>query len=207
MNELRIIATKGGESANLAFSRWMREKAKLEITDVSFVPFGDITKIVGEGDKMVVSVLLRMNGDITGNAVFVFSEDSARYLMEQVSRKKIPHPLTPFTEGGLGGVELDAVNRSILEETGNIVGTAFLNSLVSHLDITVSTSAPVFIYDYAEAILEMAVMEYAPLADHALLFATKFYEANTKIDGYFFILPSPESLNKLLERIEGREAI
>ena len=39
MNELRIIAAKGAENANLAFSRWLKEKARLEITDVSFVPF------------------------------------------------------------------------------------------------------------------------------------------------------------------------
>lgn len=194
MNELRIIAAKGAENANLAFSRWLKEKARLEITDVSFVPFGDIVKNVGDSDRMVASILMRMMGDVAGNLVFVFSEDSAKYLIEKISKKKVSK---------LG--ELNTMNRSILEETGNIVGTAFLNSLVAYLNISVSTSAPVFIYDYAAAILEMAVIEYAALSDYALLFKTKFYEANTKIDGYFFILPSPESLYDLLERIEGRE--
>ncbi|OGW05721.1 MAG: hypothetical protein A2889_07755 [Nitrospinae bacterium RIFCSPLOWO2_01_FULL_39_10] len=195
MNELRIIAAKGAENANLAFSRWLKEKARLEITDVSFVPFEDIVKNVGDADRMVVSVLLRMNGDIEGNAVFVFSEESAAYLIEKVGKKKVSKLS-----------ELSTMNRSILEETGNIVGTAFLNSIVAHLDVSVSTSAPAFIYDYAAAILEMAVMEYAPVSDYALLFKTKFFEANTKIDGYFFILPSPESLSSLLEKIEGRES-
>jgi chemotaxis protein CheC len=194
MNELRIIAAKGAENANLAFSRWLKEKARLEITDVSFVPFGDIVKNVGDSDRMVVSILLRMNGDVKGNAIFVFSEESAVYLIEKVSRNKVSK---------LSG--LNTMNRSILEETGNIVGTAFLNSLVAHMDVSVSTSAPAFIHDYAEAILEMAVMEYAAVSDYALLFKTKFYEANTKIDGYFFILPSPESLSSLLEKIEGNE--
>ncbi len=194
MNELRIIASKGAENANLAFSRWLKEKARLEITDVSFVPFGDIVKNVGDVDKMVVSILLRMNGDIKGNMIFIFSEDSAAYLIEKISKKKVSNLS-----------ELSTMNRSILEETWNIVGTAFLNSLVTYLDILISTSAPAFIYDYAAAILEMAVMEYAPVSDYALLFKTKFYEANTKIDGYFFILPSPESLSSLLEKIEGRE--
>ncbi len=194
MNELRIIAAKGAENANLAFSRWLKEKASLEITDVSFVPCEDIVKNVGDVDKMVVSILLRMNGDIKGNMIFIFSEDSAAYLIEKVGKKKVSKLS-----------ELSTMNRSILEETGNIVGTAFLNSLVTYLDILISTSAPAFIYDYAAAILEMAVMEYAPVSDYALLFKTKFYEANTKIDGYFFILPSPESLSSLLEKIEGRE--
>ncbi len=89
MNELRIVAAKGSENANLAFSRWVREKARLDITDVSFVPFSDIAKIVGEDEKMVVSILLRINGDITGNVIFIFSEDSAASLIEKVSKKNI----------------------------------------------------------------------------------------------------------------------
>jgi chemotaxis protein CheC len=218
MNELRIIATKGGENANLAFSRWLREKAKLEVTDVSLVPFGDIAKIMGEGDRMVVTVLMRMTGKITGNTVLIFSEESARHLIGKMIKKTIIPPNPPLEKGGIkgdltlekGGKEdlgnngFDVMDRSIMEETGNIIVTAFLNSLVAHLDIAISSTPPVFIHDYAGAILEMAVMEYAPVADYALLFNTEFYEVNTKVDGYFFILPSPESLNILLEKIEGR---
>src|SRR3989338_1958153 len=102
---------------------------------------------------MVVSILLRMNGDIQGNAVFVFSEDSAAYLIEKVGKKKVSKLS-----------ELSTMNRSILEETGNIVGTAFLNSIVAHLDVSVSTTAPAFIYDYAAAILEMTLIQYSPLS-------------------------------------------
>ncbi|MBI3600822.1 MAG: hypothetical protein HY097_09315, partial [Nitrospinae bacterium] len=148
MNELRIIATKGGENANLAFSRWLKEKARLEVTDVSLIPFSDIVKTIGEGDKMVVSVLLRMTGDITGNTVLIFSEDSAGRLIEKMIKKTIIPSNPPLLKGGrgdLGDNGFDAVDRSIMEETGNIVVTAFLNSLVAHLDIAISSTPPVFI--------------------------------------------------------------
>ena len=94
--------------------------------------------------------------------------------------------------------EIGALEQSALEETGNIVASAFVNSWAKWLDIRVEPGAPQFALDLPGAIVESVLSEQALMSDEVFMAKTEFVIADQCVKWIFALLPAPSAM-RLIE--------
>ena len=86
---------------------------------------------------------------------------------------------------------------SALQEVGNIITGAYLNSLSSMTGLKIIPSPPAMAVDMAGAILSVPAIQFGIYGDKILLIQSQFYD-NLQMDGYFILIPDLESFGKML---------
>ena len=84
-----------------------------------------------------------------------------------------------------------------MQEVGNIITGAYLNSLSTLTNLKIYPSPPALSVDMAGAILSVPAIQFGTLGDKILLIQSQFYD-EVEIDGYFILIPDIESYSKIL---------
>ncbi len=113
-------------------------------------------------------------------------EDSARHLIQKMTMGMLP-PGSEFEDMGL----------SALQEVGNIITGAYLNSLSSMTNLTIIPTPPAVSIDMAGAILSVPAIQFGIYGDKILLIQSQFRD-DIELDGYFILVPDLESYSKIL---------
>ena len=90
---------------------------------------------------------------------------------------------------------------SALNEIGNIISGAYLSSLSTLTNLTITSSIPYMAIDMAGAILSVPAIEFGKIGDKALLIQSQFGEEDKYINGYFILIPTLESYNLILSSL------
>jgi chemotaxis protein CheC len=193
---LRTIFDRGAEEASAALSKWLGVPATLRTTDVDEVDLADASELLGPADGLVVACSMELVGRISGQLLLVFEDRSGLALADLLLRQ---HAGTARTWGDL--------EQSAANETANIVGCAYLNSLAARLprsdeepadaDATILPSPPSFRHEFAGSLLEFALMGQALRFDRLLLVKTRFEAEERDLDWWLLLVPSGESLEWL----------
>ena len=78
---------------------------------------------------------------------------------------------------------------------------SYLNAINQMTGLNLFQSIPAFSYDMAGAILGSSMINISVESDNALLIETQFKYGNNEIEGYFFFIPNPGSLEKILKSL------
>ena len=89
---------------------------------------------------------------------------------------------------------------SALREIGNIITGSYLSALSDLTRLTIVSSVPSLHIDMAEAILSIPAIEFSKVGDKVLLIQTQF-DDDSKISGYFVLVPELESYDKILSSL------
>jgi len=100
---------------------------------------------------------------------------------------------------GMGdpGEEFTEMELSAMQEVGNIITGAYLNSLSTLTNLKIYPSPPALTVDMAGAILSVPAIEFGIYGDQILMIQSKFFD-EVQIDGYFILVPDVESYKKIL---------
>lgn len=191
---LRTVAVNSAYHASRALSKWFKRGVRLTSEGFRFVPISELAAAAGEPDEAVAAVHLAVSGEISGNILLAFPEKVALRLIDIMIE----------AEDGTS-TEFGELEQSCLQETGNIVGSAFANSLASWLGVEVTPQAPTFVHDLAAAVIQPLVLSQAANSDEALLADTEFEFDKERLDWRFVLLPSEESLVVMRRQCEGDE--
>jgi chemotaxis protein CheC len=104
-----------------------------------------------------------------------------------------------------GGCELSdedvAANRiSALRETGNILCSAFLNSVAAITDMEVLPSVPSDAEDMAGAIIDIIQIKYAASIDRIYIAESALVRGSTPLELYLLAIFEPDSLVDIVKR-------
>ena len=102
----------------------------------------------------------------------------------------------PFENETFDDMELSALN-----EIGNIITGAYLSSLSTLTNMLITSSVPYMSIDMAGAILSVPAIEFGKIGDKALVIETEFGEDELLVDGYFILIPSLSSYDKILSSL------
>ena len=86
-----------------------------------------------------------------------------------------------------------------LSEIGNILAGSYLSSLADFTGLRMSPTVPSLAVDMAGAILSYGLLQFGTMGDDALLIDTTFLEGNDEAEGHFFLIPDPESFDRLFQ--------
>ncbi|WP_276352921.1 chemotaxis protein CheC [Cohnella caldifontis] len=191
MDVLREVGNIGAGNAATALSRLLNKPVDMAVPTVSLLPFEEIAERVGGSEAVVVAIFLRVDGDAPGNMFFIITQESARRLLQGL-----------LTGGAAeDGAEYSEMELSTLCEIGNILAGSYLSSLGDLTGLYMSPSVPSIAVDMAGAILSYGLLQFGTMGDDALLIDTSFLEGREETHGHFFLIPDPESFDKLFRAL------
>lgn len=184
---LREIGNIGAGNATTALSQMINEKIDMNVPVVELLDFKELPDVVGGAESLVVGILLTLDGDIDGMIMFMLEYKSAHHLVNMLMGKQL-------------GVdeEFSEMDLSALNEIGNIIAGAYLSSLSTLTNMLITSSIPYMSVDMAGAILSVPAIEFGKVGDKALMIQSQFGKNDEEVNGYFILIPTLESYEKIM---------
>lgn len=186
IDALKEVANIGAGNAATALSQLLQTKIDMTVPSVNIVKFNEVFDKL-DGEKLTVAILIRVLCDTPGNILFIFDKHSAINIINKLLGKK--------------SIEIDEFGNSVLCEIGNIISSSFINAIAKFTNLTILPSVPAINYDMLGAILSSTFIESNQFDDFVLDIETNFFQENKKLEGHFYYIPKPGSLEKILNSI------
>jgi chemotaxis protein CheC len=190
MDVLKEMGNIGAGHAATALSRLLDKPVDMLVPTVRMVPFEEISNSVGGSEQVVIAIFLRVEGETPGNIFFILSQESAKKILRNLVGIDVEN------EDSYSEMELSALN-----EIGNILAGSYLTSLADFTNLYMVPTVPSLAIDMAGAILSYGLLQYGEMGDHALFIDTKFLDGTDEIEGHFFLIPDPESFQKIFSAL------
>lgn len=181
---LKEIGNIGAGNAMTALSQMLQCKVDMKVPQVKLLDIEEVGALMGGEEQIMVAVYLGVEGDITGSMMFLVEKESAQHLLDKIMM-------------GMAGKDFGEMERSAIQEVGNIITGAYLNSLSSLTNMTIYPTPPEVTIDMAGAILSVPAAYFGIMGDKILLIQSQFYD-EVAIDGYFILIPDLDSYAKIL---------
>ena len=177
---LRELGTIGVGHATIALSDMLQGKLlRLEVPDVRILRFGELAEFIGGLDQTVAGVFIQISGDVSGYMAFILPVECAAVLVKLL------------VGNGRSGEVFDALERSAIEELGNIMIT-YLSALLRSLAV-MKPSIPGLAIDMAGAVANIA----RALVDDEVTLIRPSSPRRVAIDGNIILLPAEDEFKKI----------
>jgi chemotaxis protein CheC len=186
LDVLREVGNIGAGHAATALAKLLDKPVDMMVPKVRVVPFEEIAESVGGVEQVVVAIFLRIDGETPGNMFFILTQESAKRLLRKIVGIEVEN------DEFYSEMELSALN-----EIGNILAGSYLSSLADFTNLNMQPTVPSLAIDMAGAILTYGLLQYGEMGDHALLIDTAFLEGKDEVEGHFFLIPDPESFDRI----------
>lgn len=189
LDVLRELGNIGAGNAVTALSSMINHKVDMAVPRVNILDFKDLAHVIGGEELEVAAVLLNVTGDVNGIMMFMLGISDAHILINR-----------------LMGVESDSeelseIQLSAMQEIGNIISGAYLNSLAQLTNKKMIASVPYLAMDMAGAILSVPAIEFGKMGDKVLLIQTDFGDLEDKVQGNFVFVPDMDSIKIVLKAL------
>ena len=186
LDALKEVSNIGAGNAATALSMLLNKKIDMSVPSVNVVRLEDVVEANGESE--VSGIVVRVLGDIAGNILLVFEEDTVKKII-----------------GKLIGSETDVnseMGQSVLCEIANIISASYMNSIAQLTNLAIAPSVPAVAYDMLGAILTTTFIESNQYDEYILDIETLFKGENgCDIMGHFYYIPQPGSLENILKQL------
>jgi chemotaxis protein CheC len=187
---LRELGSMGTAHAATALSKLMNKKVTMPVPTVDWVDFQNVANFVGGPENIIVGILVSITGHIQGMMMFLMTVDSAHAMADSV--------LSPAPTSGL---EFTPMQRSAIEEIGNIMISSYLGSLSGLTNTRIKPSIPYMSVDMANAILSVPAIEFGKMADKVLFIESQIAVDNVACSGCFILVPNLHSFYRILRAL------
>lgn len=186
LDALKEVSNIGAGNAATALSMLLNKKVDMSVPSVNVVRLEDIVEETGENE--VAGTVVRVLGDIAGNILLVFEEDTVKKIIGRLI-------------GSEDGIDSE-MGQSVLCEIANIISASYMNSIAQLTNLEIAPSVPAVAYDMLGAILTTTFIESNQYDEYILDIETIFLDdTEENIGGHFYYIPMPGSLEKILESI------
>ncbi len=186
LDALREIGNIGSGHAATALSNLLQRRIDMSVPEVWAVPFEQVAAIVGQLDTPQAVIYVKVEGEASGKAVFLFPVESAEIVVQAL-----------FGTNEFRDLYTDEMAQSALKEVGNILVSSFIVALSQLSGIPLQPSVPALAIDMIGASLDAIFLEEGTLEDTVLFIDTQL-SGIPEIEGQFIFLPDEGSLEKLL---------
>ncbi|QFT88889.1 CheY-P phosphatase CheC [Bacillus sp. THAF10] len=190
---LKELGNIGSGNAATALSQLLNKEVTMNVPQAKVVNFNEMMELMGGSDRPVAAVFLRMEGELSGSLFFVLSIDDATKLINQ---------LIPDKEMKVENLANHELGLSALQELGNIISAHYLTALSDCIGIMVTPSVPEVTIDMVGAIVVTALLEISEASEQVIFIDTELTETTAeyteKAKGHFFLIPYPDSFEKIL---------
>lgn len=186
------------EASNIAMSHALTAlsnmigEIEMEPPEVEVIPRAKfLATIIRKGISNSFVVMFDITEGLTGLAILQFPKKSAQALVA----------LLLGTE--TSDDEIDDMGRSAIMEVGNILISVYTDILAKLIDEPVSLSPPKHAtspYDIEKELTRPDLRD----VQEVIIFRTRFYQSNTGIESLFYLIPTKDSFDKLVGKLEAQ---
>ena len=144
--------------------------------------------------KPGLGILLGLQSDLDGMMMLIMDRRSAVGVINTI----LTMNGAPATDENADFSEMDL---SVLQELGNIIAGAYLSAISTMTNLTITATVPSLAVDMAGAILSVPAIEYGKVSDRALLIQSEFNDEGLSVEGYFILIPTLESFDKIFSAL------
>ena len=188
LDVLKELGNIGAGNAITALSTMIGKKVDMKVPTVKILELGEVSDIFGSPDTVIVGIYFDLEGDVRGNILFALDLKSASSLIWNLM-------------GIEANEEFDELEKSALEEIGNIMAGSYVASLSTLTSLNMKISPPALSIDMAGAILSVPAIQYGEFSDKILFIETQFVEGERLIRGDFFLIPDINSFDLILKAL------
>jgi len=189
LDALREIGNIGAGNAATALAGMINKRIDMNVPSVKILDFNDVCTVLGGEEVVISGVYFEVEGDIEGNIMFLLDLKSAKVLTN-ILMGRDDH-----------SKELDEMDRSALQEIGNILSGAYISSLSSLTNLNIKISIPSLCIDMAGAIISVPAIQFGYIGDKVLLIETVLQDGGDTVKGNFFLIPEANSFKTLLNSL------
>ena len=189
LDDPAMLAAFAGGLEGAASSCAVMSGGRLHVTssEVRRLTLSDVLVSAGGPEVAVAAVYVGFSGRLSGHAVLMLPADEARSLARIV--------LDGLADGSpddssIATAGMTALERSALEEVGNVAVSAVLSRLGDHLGESIHPTVPIFVYDMAGAVLDAIVSEAAGVDGMLLAARTRFSQDARDATGVLLVVPA-----------------
>jgi chemotaxis protein CheC len=176
---LRELFASATHDASAAMCRWTNSLVSLTLDEVCEIPLQDVCTELNLGDELLTMVVMDLDDGVNGAMILAFTDEGGRGLAAAL--------LDADVNNGPGWSELE---RSALNETGNILGCAYVNAVTRLIDCPLIPSIPHFVVDYGASVLEQALLGQVASTEKVLIGRTKFQHKSDELSWWLLFVPS-----------------
>lgn len=178
---LQKVLGTATEEASQAMSVWTGGKISLSLDCVREIPLEMVTQEFDLGMDLLTMVVLTIEGEIGGTMILTFDEENGRRLAATLFKQEVSNDS-----------EWSELERSALNETGNILGCAYFNAMARLVNCEFVPSPPTFLQDYGVCVLQQALMEQVQETSDVLICQTTFLQGSEKLNWNILFVPDPK---------------
>ena len=184
---LKEIGNIGAGNATTALASLLQSKVDMNVPQVMMLDFKDVGALLGGEEQEMAAAYLGVEGDIKGSILFLIKKETAMMIAKKL--------LGEYCSDDLGEMECSAV-----KEVSNIITGSYLNAIATLTGLTIYPSVPDLTVDMAGAILSVPAIQFGIMGDKILLIQSQLRN-EIEMDGYFIMVPEPESYEKILSSL------
>jgi len=188
LDALKEVGNIGAGNAATALSQMIQKRIDMTVPRVDILPLEKVVSRIGCDEENVIAVVLRILGDLPGNMVFLLTMESAYRLVQMLTGENVTG-------------EFNEYQISALQEIGNILTGAYINAVVKMTGMVMISSVPAVSNDMLYSLMTTVFVESGQYDEYMMSIEAKFSEGDRDIKGYFFYIPKPGSLEKLMNAI------
>jgi chemotaxis protein CheC len=184
------MAKEGGNTVADHLGQMTGMETEMEITKINFIDIPDIKTHVGDHRQIGISVELLEPPH--GHVLFLFRAESAKQLAGGMLGDM---DAGTATDGGFSDME-----RSAIQEIGNIMTSGFIDGWANVLQTTIDMSTPTFTYGPGSGMIDTLVGDRGD--EMALMFDSRVHALNSNVDVTVYTFPELDELVGLMQDIE-----
>ena len=185
MDVLKEIGNIGAGNATTALAQMLQCRIDMDVPEVKLIEVDELAESLGGPECVMTAIFLEVEGDVTGDIIFLLEEGSAKFLVSKLMGME--------SEGD----EFSEMELSCIKEISNIIAGSYLNSLSTLTNLKIYPSVPHMQMDMVESILHSPLRKKKEENEQILFIQTEFKD-DVKLGGYFVMVPDTESYGKIL---------
>jgi chemotaxis protein CheC len=187
---LREIGNIGAGNAATSLGMILNAEVGIQLPKVQITDFDSTVEALGGAEAMAVGVLLNFSGEANGMIMFLLQMEDA---------ENITSILVQEDESGEAG--LSEIKLSAIKEIGNILGSAYVNSIAQLTGLRIDISVPYIAIDMAGAILSVPIIEFGAVGDKVMFIEEGFFTAEKQLDSDVVMFADVNTLQRIMGRL------
>jgi len=161
--------------------------ASVRTSQINFLDIGDVKTHLGDDER--IGIYVELTEAPGGYVLFVLDPDDGKHLAGQMM-------------GGLDGGDdgFSSMERSALQEIGNIMTSGFIDGWANVLDATIDMTTPTLLIDDTPEIIDS--MGGWPDSDLVFVIDSNIVAENGDIDMTVYTFPQLQDLVDMIQRID-----
>ncbi len=193
LDAIKEVGNIGTGNAATALSMMLDKKVDISVPQVKVIPISKIPFLFDEPEEVVCAVKMGLREEMTGEILLIFEAQTVKIIAKALTGIEISDITV-----------LDDFTSSMLKEIGNIMCGSYVTSLAAFTNLFINPEPPELTTDMISAIMsEISIPMAMAGEENIMLIETKIQieGVDEELTGYLLLVPSVESLDKLLRAL------